>query len=133
MSDYGYEVEIRTRFRDIDAMGHVNNAVYATYIEQARIQFLEEVVGVDVDRAGLVIATMEIDFRRPIDFGDAVTVGIGVSEIGESSMTMEYEVRRDGAVAAEAETVFVHVDRETGQAEPMPAAWRDAVAAHEAH
>ena len=128
-----FEVELDTRFRDIDAMGHVNNAVYATYVEQARVRYVEEVAGVDLATAGLVIANLSIDFRRAVEFGDAVTVRVTVPEVGETSMPFEFEVLADGDLAATAETRLVHVDRETGDSTPIPDAWRQRVADFENH
>ena len=133
MREFSYEIDIDTRFRDIDAMGHVNNAVYASFLEQARITYIEDVAGVDLEQAGLVIATLTIDFRQPIEFGQTVTVRLRVPEIGTASMPFEYEIRADGDLAATAETLLVHVDRETGESVPIPEAWRERVATHENH
>ena len=133
MREFSYEIDIDTRFRDIDAMGHVNNAVYASFLEQARITYIEDVAGVDLEQAGLVIATLTIDFRQPIEFGQTVTVRLRVPEIGTASMLFEYEIRADGDLAATAETLLVHVDRETGESVPIPEAWRERVATHENH
>lgn len=126
--DYEFETEIRVRFRDIDAMDHVNNAVYATYLEQARADYFREVLDESLARVDTVLATLSIDFRRPIDPDDTVTVALTVPELGTSSMPMEYEIRRgDGQVAATAETVQMAYDRETESSRPIPEAWREAI------
>jgi acyl-CoA thioester hydrolase len=128
--EYEFSTEFRVRFRDIDAMDHVNNAVYSTYLEQARADYFREVVGISLAGVDTVLASLSIDFRAPIDPDDRVTVHLTVSSLGTSSITMAYEVRRgDGAVAATAETVQVVYDRESESSRPIPDAWRDAIEA----
>ncbi|WP_254546599.1 acyl-CoA thioesterase [Halomarina pelagica] len=126
-----YSTTIQVRFRDIDAMDHVNSAVYATYLEQARAAFFRDVLDERLDRVDTVIARQEIEYRHPIDLGDAVRVDVEVSRLGESSVTMTYEVYADGDLAATAETVQVAYDRETERSRPLPAAWRERIAARE--
>lgn len=75
-------IGLAVRFRDVDANGHVNNAVYATYTEQARMRYVDEVAGADLEVTGLVLATLEIDVRRPIEFGETVTVATRVPDVG---------------------------------------------------
>ena len=126
--EYEFRTTISVRFRDIDAMGHVNNAVYATYLEQARADYYREIIGESLAEVNTVLASLTIDFRRPIAPDQTVTVGLSVSELGESSIPMEYEIRReDGTVAATAETVQVAYDPETKRSSPLPTAWRDAI------
>ncbi|TKX74738.1 acyl-CoA thioesterase [Halorubrum sp. GN11_10-6_MGM] len=116
-----YTAEIDVRFRDIDAMGHVNNAVYATYIEQARAQYFRDILDADLMRSSTVLASISIDFRRSVELSDReVTVTVDVAELGRSSATMTHEVRVGGAVAAEAEATLVSLDPETGEPAPLP-------------
>jgi len=131
MDEFSYEVEMSVRFRDIDAIGHVNNAVYATYLEQARIEYIEDVLETPVAESGVVIANLELDYERPIELGSDVTVALGVPDVGRSSIPMEYEVRADGTVAATASTVMVAVDRDAGTARALPEEWRERIEAHE--
>lgn len=131
MSEYSLTVDVDVRFRDLDAMGHVNNAVYATYLEQARVVYFEEVLEVPLYEIQSVLATLELEFRRPVTLDDDVSVAVRVPELGESSVPMEYEVRADGDVAAVGETVQVVVDEETGESKPIPDEWREKIAAFE--
>ena len=131
MSEFEYETDVTVRFRDIDAMGHVNNAVYATYIEQARIEYIEDVVDKELMETGAVIADLHLDFQHPIDWGDEVTVAVRATDLGTSSVPLEYEVRTDGDVAATAETMLVTYDRDAGEPTPMPEEWREAISSHE--
>jgi acyl-CoA thioester hydrolase len=123
MSDFEYETELGVRFRDVDAMGHVNNAVYATYLEQARVDYYADVLGVGLDDIDTVLVNLEIDYRSEIALDDEVTVAMGIRDIGESSVTAEYEVRVGERVAATAETVQVYVDADEGGSRPLPEAW----------
>lgn len=123
-----FEVPIQVRYRDIDHMNHVNNAVYATYTEQARTEYFAEVVDADLTDLGVVIASLSIDFRRPITLDQDVVVALSVPRLGESSIPMDYEIRADGEVAATAETVMVAVDPSTRQSRPLPESWREPIA-----
>ena len=112
MSQYHYEVEIPVRYRDLDPLGHVNNAVYATYLEQARTSYIDDVIGAPPEELGLVVANLELDFDRSITFREQVTVGLRTTHIGTSSVSMDYEVRTDDGVAATANSVIVTLDEE---------------------
>ena len=123
-----YTVDIDVRFRDIDALGHVNNAVYATYIEQARTRYFRDVLDVDISQSSNVLALLSIDFRRPIELtDDDVTVTVELADLGRSSATMTHEIRVGDAVAAEAEATIVALDPETGEPAPIPEAHRTAM------
>jgi len=122
-----YTTTVPVRFRDIDAMGHVNNAVYATYLEQARTEYFRDVLDADLSSVSTVLASLSISFRRPIHLEDgSVAVEIEVTDIGESSVPMVYELRTNEGVVAEAESVQVAID-ETGSSRPIPEAYRTAI------
>ncbi|WP_200531058.1 thioesterase family protein [Halorubrum sp. LN27] len=126
-----YTTEIDVRFRDIDAMGHVNNAVYATYIEQARTAYFRDVLDADISRASTVLASLSLDFRRPVELVDgSVTVTVDVAEIGRSSATMTHEVRTGDDIVAEAEATLVSLDPDSGEPAPIPDAYRSEMASY---
>lgn len=131
MAEFNYETEMDVRFRDLDLMGHLNNAVYATYLEQARVEYIEDVVEQPLMEIGAVVADLHLDFERPIDWGDEVVVAVRVDELGTSSIPMEYEIRVDGEIAATAETLVVTFDPEAGESRPIPDAWRERIQDHE--
>jgi acyl-CoA thioester hydrolase len=131
MTDYSFVADVDVRFRDIDAMGHVNNAVYATYLEEARTAYFDEVLDASLADVQTVLANVALEFRRPVELGDDVTVAVRVPELGRSSIPMEYEVRADGEVAATGEAVQVAVDGETGESRPIPEAWREKIESFE--
>ena len=114
------------RFRDVDALGHVNNAAYLTYLEQARIAFL---ASLGADQTGMILARAEIDFRAQVGFGERVEVEVRPLRVGTKSFELGYTLRVRGAVVAEAKTVLVAFDYSAGQAVSVPDAWRHALAA----
>ena len=115
-----YSTDLEVRFRDLDPMQHVNNAIYSTYLEQARARFSEDVLGVSLAELDTVLAQVEISFERPIEGVGTVTVDLEVGEVGRSSIPIEYELFSAGERVATASTVQVYFDRETGEAEPIP-------------
>ena len=122
-----YTTEIDVRFRDIDAMGHVNNAVYATYVEQARTRFFRDVLDLDISGASTVLASLSIDFRRPIELDDdAVAVSVEIADLGRSSVTMDHGICVDGDVVAKAEATLVSLDP-SGDPAPIPEKHRSAI------
>ena len=125
-----HEKRIEIRWRDLDALGHVNNAVYATYLEECRDEWAVRVLGAE-DPWEWVMARVAIDFREEVtQADDAVLVRTWLVRIGTSSLTLHEEVRKlDGTLAAEAEAVIVARDRETGRSRPLTDAERTAIEA----
>ncbi len=111
-----HEKRIEIRWRDMDAYGHVNNAVYLTYLEEARDEWLEGALGEHGDLWDFVLAHVAVDFRRELrQADDEVIARCRLAGIGTSSVrTEEQLLTLDGEVAAEAEAVLVARDRETG-------------------
>lgn len=131
MSDHNLTVPVTVRYRDIDSVGHVNNAVYVTYLEHARTEYISEVMDVEPVDPGFVIASLDIDYLRPITYGDDVNVGISVTDVGESSILMEYDAVSNGEPAASATTVMVPFDEAEATALAVPESWRSGISAHE--
>jgi acyl-CoA thioester hydrolase len=127
---FRYETTVPLRYADLDPMGHVNNAVYATLCEQARMDYFEDVFEMDLSDLQMVLAHLELDFERAIRQGATVTVGVRVASVGGSSFEMAYEVRADGDAAATATTTQVVLDDE-GSPTPVPDAWRERVLEYE--
>jgi acyl-CoA thioester hydrolase len=121
----------RVRFRDLDPMRHVNNAVYATYFESARLAYMRELAGDESPITGvpMILARLEIDFRAPLDFGDEIEVGVRPGRLGTKSFDLESEIRAGGRVVAEAKAVCVGYDYDRGETIPIPDDWRRRLAA----
>ena len=116
-----HEKRIEIRWRDVDAYLHVNNAVYATYLEEGRDEWLERTLGDVGTPWDYVLARVAIDFRRELRLEDEeVVVSIGLERIGTSSLTLREQIRtRGGQVAAESEAVIVARDRDNGRSRPL--------------
>lgn len=113
------------RFRDLDGMGHVNNAVFMTYMESARLAYFRALGLGRNPLKGLILARAEVDFRSPIELGEEVEVGVRTGRIGTKSFDLEQEVRADGRLAAEARFVLVAYDYATAVSRELPAEWRE--------
>jgi acyl-CoA thioester hydrolase len=118
------------RFRDADLLGHVNNAVYATYVEEARFAYLESLGLAGRDRMlPMILARLELDFRAQLAPGGEVVVGVRPARVGTKSFELEYRIESAGIVTAEARTVLVSFDYEAQATIPVPDAWRTALEA----
>jgi acyl-CoA thioester hydrolase len=120
---------VEIRYADIDAQGHVNNAKYLTYMEQARVAYimhLELWDGRSYLDTGMVLADARVSFRLPIRLHQKIEVGIRTTRLGRKSITMTYEFReqRTGTVFATGETVIVTYDYRAQQSIPIPPNWR---------
>jgi acyl-CoA thioester hydrolase len=123
---------LEVRFRDCDPIGHVNNAVYLTYLEQTRFNHWRAsgiASGPDGDGIpSVILARVEIDYRRQVRYGDRLEIRLGVAAIGRTSFTYEYEiVSEDGQVVATARTVLVSFDYAAGRPTPVTDVLREAL------
>ena len=86
--------KVNIRFSDLDLFGHVNNAVYLTYFEEARVAYFNEVVGYDYDWSteGVILARVEIDFVIPVHFKDEVFIRTKCCRMGSKSFDLAYEM-----------------------------------------
>lgn len=112
MDGYPFVHREHVRFRDCDAMGHVNNAVFSTYLEEARIDVL----------GGLrpfILARVEIDFRSQLRAGEDIVIGTRCSRIGTKSFDLEHQIRADGRAVADARSVLVAYDYATESSVPL--------------
>jgi acyl-CoA thioester hydrolase len=115
------ERRIPIRWSDLDAYGHVNNAVYLNYLEEARDAWVEETLGRAGDTWDFVLARVAIDFRQELTQDDReVVVRCRLGSVGRSSVrTVEEIVKLDGTVSAVAESVIVPRDPATGRSRPL--------------
>ena len=114
MSAFPHVRRERVRFRDCDAMGHVNNAVYSTYLEEARI----DVVG---SLSAFILARVEIDFRAELRAGEEIEVGSRVGRVGTKSFDLEHEIRAGERLVAEAKSVLVAYNYDVSASVPLSA------------
>ena len=118
-----FTTDVQMRFRDIDGMGHVNNAVYLSYVELARTQFyMHHADKRTLDEIDFILAHVEIDFESQATWGDQIQVAVWPSKIGNTSFTLSYEVKekRSGRILARAKSVLVSYDYERRKSKPIP-------------
>lgn len=131
MTPLTYTHDIEVQFRDLDTRAHVNHVVYAAYFERGKERLFEEVLSVSLSNSPTVVRTLEVDYVASIDADRTVTVTLGPIEIGETSLTIEYELKDADDVVATGRTVSVHLD-EDGHPASIPAGWREALAPYSA-
>ena len=127
-----FETELQVRFRDLDTLGHVNNAVYATYLEQARLRYFDRVLDVPWAEREMVLASQSVEFASPLTLDDrTVRVACGVTEIGGTSFRMRSRVfaNDEGEPAATADGTIVAVAE--GEPRRIPEPWREQFAEFE--
>jgi acyl-CoA thioester hydrolase len=136
--NYRFEMPVEVRFADLDAMGHLNNAKYLTYTEQARIYYVRDVCAWERDwrKLGIILARTEIDYKLPIAFDDKVMVYIRVSRLGSKSFDFEYMITRQRAkneveIAALSKSVMVAYDYESDSTILISDLWRKRILAYE--
>lgn len=138
LAQFRFSHPIEVRYADIDALQHVNNATYFTYMETARVHYFREVVGWRGGWGSLafIIARAECDYLLPIEWGDRVRVCLRTSRIGGKSLDFEYAIVcecDDGPprIAAAGRTVQVAFDYARGESIPVPTEWRERITAYE--
>ena len=131
---FRFSTTLEVRWRDLDPMGHVNNAVYFTYLEQARVHYLHELDVVPRDPAGIgfILAEASCQFKSPLQLGERVTIHTRVSQLHNSSFVFEYRGEgEDGRLIATARTVQVCYDYRAQRPIPIPDEWRESIVAYE--
>jgi acyl-CoA thioester hydrolase len=132
---FRHRTPLQVRFRDTDAFGHVNNAVFATYVELARVHYFLDVLqpAQRFHRLPLILARLEVDFRSPIELGDDVAVETRVDRIGRASIAMSHRMVTgpERRLAADVTSVIVVYDYESARPVPVPDDWRRRIGAFE--
>ena len=126
---FKYYYPLQVRYSDFDTQWHVNNARLATFLEQARLNYIIE-VGLFSGESFLdfpfVVADLHIAFREPIVLGEPIKVGVKTTRIGTKSVKLDYIVENpdSGALKATADTVLVAYDNRNLKSIVVPQAWR---------
>ena len=132
-SNYPVSMSFPLRWGEMDALGHVNNAVYFSFFEDVRIKYLER-LGFNTFTPefslGAVLAQIDCQFLRQLEYPDTITLGCRVERIGNTSLTMIYEVYSENlnAIAAKGSSVVVMVNYQTGQKFRVPEEMRQKIA-----
>jgi len=107
-----WTIREHVRFRDCDAMGHVNNAVYSTYLEQARIDIMGGL-------GEMILARVEIDFRAELRAGEEIEIRSRCSRVGTKSFDLEHQILAGERLVADAKSVLVGYDYQAGRSKPL--------------
>jgi acyl-CoA thioester hydrolase len=117
---------VAVRFRDLDALGHVNNAVFLTYLESARLAYWLQVTGrTDLRGMDVILARAEVDYRAPVGYGAELEVGVRCASIRRSSLVLEQRIVEQkgepgGRLVAEARKVLVYYDYAAARPQAVP-------------
>jgi acyl-CoA thioester hydrolase len=129
MTGYKHKTQIQVRFKDVDMMGHINNADFFSYVELARLKYFDTVIGTDSDwhdQHGLILAHFEIDFKTAASFDDNISVYTKCSRLGNKSfelswvMVNEPELSENEVVLAEGKAVIACYDYHQNKSIPIP-------------
>lgn len=136
MSVFRFFVPLAIRYSDLDPQGHVNNARYLSYLEEARIAYIRELGlwdGKSFLDVGIIIAEARVVYRAAITLDQSLRAGVRTARLGTKSLTMEYvlEDAGDGRLLATGSTVLVTYDYHQNQTIPVPGSWRQAITAYE--
>jgi acyl-CoA thioester hydrolase len=137
MTDYNFTHPIEVRYGDLDPQGHLNNARYLTYFEQARIFYFTKLglfmPGISFMDIGVILADVHLTFHAPVLFGMDVHAGVRTTRLGNKSFTVEQALidRSTAAQLCTGELVVVTYDYHTGQTMPIPLDWREKISMFE--
>jgi acyl-CoA thioester hydrolase len=132
MAVFHFYHPIEVRYGDLDPQGHVNNAKYLTYLEQARVSYFYRLglwQGGSFMDIGVIQADVQITFRKPILFGSPIRVGVKINRLGNKSLTMEYQIEgiENGEIFSTASTVLVSYDYHKQTSIQIPEDWRNTI------
>jgi len=133
MSEYHFFHPIEVRYGDLDPQGHVNNAKFLTYFEQARIEYWIQMGFFSRDQSfmeiGVIIADVHITYLEPVYFGQNIKVGVRVVRLGNKSMNWDQNVvdADTGRELARGELVVVTYDYKQEKTIPIPQRWREKI------
>lgn len=121
---FKYRTDLEMRFTDLDMMGHVNNAVYFTYMEIGRTKYWKQAIQWDWKKTGVVIGQASINYLKPLHLGDKISIYVRTSRIGNTSFDLEYmivkTVNGQEVICSKGKTVCVVYDYETKSPAAIP-------------
>ena len=127
MRGFPFVCPVEVRYSDVDAMNHINNAAYVTFLELARVRLWQARFGFSGSARDIpiIMARVAVDYRKPVGLEEPVEIGVRVKEIGRTSFTLAYRIEGSGRLAAEAETVQVLYDYRRRRPIPITGELRD--------
>jgi acyl-CoA thioester hydrolase len=136
INDFNTRVTITTRWRDLDAMNHVNNATFLTYFESVRMHYFDLIGHTDAKDAGnegTVVVTQTCNYRQQLHHPATLDCGIRCTKIGNSSMTLEYALYLQGTdeLVCDGTSASAWIDYDVNKSMRLPDTIRNAIARHE--
>lgn len=132
---FKYRTDLEMRFADLDMMGHVNNAVYFTYMEIGRTKYWQQAIQWDWKKTGVVIGQASIDYIKPLHLGDKISIYIRTSRIGNTSFDLEYLIVKNQngneIICSKGRTVCIVYDYESKSPVKIPDKERNKMVAFE--
>lgn len=137
MAEYRFFHPMEVRYGDLDPQGHLNNAKYLTYFEQARIRYWTELGLFSKDQSfteiGVIIADLHIQYHEPVFWGMPIRVGVRTAKFGNKSLTVEQCVADESGarIYASGTVILVAYDYTKHQTMPVPKEWRERISRYE--
>jgi acyl-CoA thioester hydrolase len=129
MRPFKHKIKIQIRFKDLDMLGHVNNANYFTFVELARLKYFDHVLSVNTDwhsQNGLILAHFDIDYKEIISYDESIYVHTRCSRLGTKSFDLNWIITKDinsfesEIIVAEGKAVITCYDYEKNRTKPIP-------------
>lgn len=130
MIPFRFQTQLLMRWSDLDAFKHVNNATYLTYLEEARILYLDQVCKWDWQEVSMLVAKVIIDYKKPLLWGENYVVSIACTRLGNTSFDLSYRIFKQNnpdLIFAEALTVMVSLSTKSLQPISIPLNYRDLI------
>ncbi len=124
---FPYRLAVQATLRDTDGLGHVNNGVYLSWLEEVRTRYVYDRRGLSgLSQVDFILASARLEFRSPVHLHEVVDLWCGPARVGRSSWEIAYEgrARSDGRLVVEASTVQVQFDYSIRRPVPVPDGWR---------
>jgi len=137
MPEFRFFYPIDVRYGDLDAQGHLNNAMYMTYFETARLKYFNSLklfkTGDSFLDIGMIMADARVTFKKAVEYGNNVKVGVRITRLGNKSMTCEQVIVNadTGEELATGTTIMVGYDYRSGKTHPISDDWRQKISAFE--
>lgn len=133
MEDFQAEVDIQVRFADTDALGHVNNAIYLSWMELGRMAFTDATLpDIDWKKTGFILAHVSIDYLEPVFLNDKVKVYMRAGKMGTKSVVLECLITKTDKngerPTAKGTNIIVAFDYKANKSVPIPEEWKKAMA-----
>lgn len=114
--------KIQVRFSDLDIMGHVNNSIYLSYFEMARVDYFQKLLGVkwDWDSHGMLLKKNEITYHKSVLLHDEPTIEVFTSHIGNKSFVFDYELKVKGEIYTTGSSLMICYDAKKKETIEIP-------------